>query len=346
MRVILFLFIALGCVFAAADEDWALIVAMDAGPERKPENLKEARELARSHLARHSMLIDKFLQENPTDARAFEARLRFAGIRSAIGKMEDKQSLIDEAMRLLQALERDKSATLSQRADAGFRRVSLLMQSLKGQEAERRRDIVAAARNYLILYPGDRRAPRLLVEVATICDNDPSLKRKLLEEAAQCSKELALNRRISDDLRRLGLLEKKLLLNFSTLQHGVFDLSKQRGRVVVLIFWSSEAAPSLLWMDDFRRALINLPASKIQVATVNIDKNPAYVLQFMKEAGIPDWPTACDGMGWAGPLVRELGINAVPTVFLFDQQGVLRAINARNNFEAWIRRLIVQPNNS
>lgn len=346
MRVLLLLFVALGCAFASADDDWALIVAMDAGPEQKPKNLKDARELAGIHFARHSKLIDKFLQENPGDPRVFEARLRLAGIRAAMGKMEEKQSLLDESMRLFQALERDKSASLSQRAEAGFRRISLLMQSLKGQEAERRRDLVAAARNYSIRYPGDRRAPRLLVEVATICDNDPSVKRELLEEAAQFSKEANLNRRIADDLRRLDLLGKKLSLKFSTLQHGVFDLAKQGGRVVVLVFWSSEAAPSLLWMDDFRRGLVNLPANKIEVVTVNLDKNPESVLPFMKDAAIPDWPTACDGLGWGGPHVRELGINAVPTVFLFDQQGVLRAINARNNFEAWIRKLIAQPNNT
>lgn len=173
MRILLILFVACGCAFAGADDDWALIVAMDAGPDRKPENLKDARELARAHFARHATLIEKFLQENPADARAFDARLRLAGIRAAIGKMEDRQSLLDESMRLLQTLERDKSASSSQRAEAGFRRVSLLMQSLKGQEIERRRDLVAAARNYSIRYPGDRRAPRLLVEVATICDNAP-----------------------------------------------------------------------------------------------------------------------------------------------------------------------------
>jgi peroxiredoxin len=247
-------------------------------------------------------------------------------------------------MRQLQALERDKSATLSQRAEAGFRRVSLLMQSLKGQESDRRRDLVAAARNYSIRYAGDRRAPRLLVEVATICDNDPALKRELLEEARQSSKEDALNRRIQDDLRRLGLVDKPLAVSFPTIQGGTFDIARQRGRIVVLVFWSAEAVPSLIWMEDFRRALVNLPAERIEVATVNLDKNPEKVSSFMKEVSLPDWPTACDGKGWGGAMVREFGINALPTVFLFDQKGILRAVNARNSYEPWIRKLIAQPN--
>ena len=64
----------------------------------------------------------------------------------------------------------------------------------------------------------------------------------------------------------------------------------------------------------------------------------------MKEVAVAEWPTACDGKGWASPMVREFGINALPTVFIFDQQGVLRTVNARNNFEFWIRKLLAQPN--
>ena len=344
MKTLLLLLLAVSTVFAGADEDWAVIVSMDAGPSRKPASVDEARDFAKVHFARHSALIEKFLKENPGDPRVFEARLRLAAIQAAIGKMEDRQSLLDEAMRQLQALERDKSATLSQRAEAGFRRVSLLMQSLKGQESDRRRDLVAAARNYSIRYAGDRRAPRLLVEVATICDNDPALKRELLEEARQSSKEDALNRRIDDDLRRLGLVDKALAVSFPTIQGGTFDIARQRGRIVVLVFWSAEAVPSLIWMEDFRRALVNLPAERIEVATVNLDRNPEKVLSLMKEISLPDWPTACDGKGWAGPMVREFGINALPTVFLFDQKGILRAVNARNSYEPWIRKLIAQPN--
>lgn len=346
MKTLILLLLAVAPVFAGVEEDWAVIVSMDAGPTRKPANIEEARGLAKVHFARHAALVEKFLKDNPGDARAFDARLRLAAIRAAVGKMEDKQSLVDESMRLLQALERDSAATPSQRAEAGFRRVSLLMQSLRGQESDRRRDLVAAARNFSIRHAGDRRAPRVLVEVATICDNDPPLKRRLLEEALEISKEESLNRRIGDDLRRLALLDKPLDLKFPTVQGGVFDIDKQRGRIVVLVFWSAEAAPSLIWMEDFRRALVNLPADRIAVATVSLDQNPERVAPFLKEVSLPDWPSACDGKGWSGELVRRLGINALPTVFILDQKGVLRAVNARNSYEPWIRKLIVQPDAS
>ena len=159
MRLVVFLFLAaVGFAFASPDADWNAVVALDAGPGSKPKNIEEARALAKKHLHRQETLVSEFLEKNPSDPRSHEARMRLASLLAAIGKMDSRQSQVDESMRLLQALEKDPSAPREVRAEAGFRRVSLLMQSLQGQENERRRDIVAAARNFQNRHPGDRRA--------------------------------------------------------------------------------------------------------------------------------------------------------------------------------------------
>lgn len=342
MRFGLLLILAAGAAFATPNDEWDAIVAMDAGPGSKPKNLEEARVLAKAHLGQQQKSVSAFLEKNSGDPRSHEARMRLASLLAAAGKMDGKQSQVDEAMRLLLALEREKAAPAQVRAEAGFRRVSLLMQSLQGQESERRRDLVAAARNFQSRFPGDRRVPRLLVEVATVCDNVPSLKRELLEEARGLSNDTALNQRIADDLRRLALLDKPLQLEFPAIQGRPFSIAAQRGRIVLLVFWSAESLPSLLWIEEFRRALAQLPANKLSIASVSLDENQARVRETMEGLGISDWPTACDGAGWRGPLIRDLGVNALPTVFLIDQKGILRAVNARNSYESWIRKLLVE----
>lgn len=345
MRLVVLMFLAAaGFALASPDEDWNAIVALDAGPGSKPKNLEEARALAKQHLHQQQTLVSDFLEKNPTDPRSHEARMRLASLLAAIGKMDSRQSQVDESMRLLQALEKDPLAPREVRAEAGFRRVSLLMQSLQGQEKERRRDIVAAARNFQNRHPGDRRAPRLLVEVATICDNNPPLKRELLDEARRLSREPTLNRRIADDLQRLELLDKPFALEFSTVQGGRFNIAACRGRIVLLVFWSAESLPSLLWIEDFRRALAKLPADKLAIATISLDEKPTIVREVMEGLGISQWATACDGQGWQSPLVRPYGINALPTILLLDQKGTLRAINARNSYESWIRKLLMERN--
>lgn len=328
------------CAYATPDTDWTAIVAMDAGPSKKPATREEAQLLARTHLGKQKKLIEVFLSQYPSDPRAFDAKLRLAAILAATGKMDNVPQQTEEAMRILTALEKSSDAPAGKRADAGFRRASLFLQGTIGHESGMRDAIVDTARNFVAKYPGDKRGPRLLVEAATVCDSDPELKRKLLEEARALSKEEELNHRIADDLVRLNLLNKPLALKFSTLQGGTFDISAQKGKVVVVVFWSAESPHSLMWMQSFRSALAKLPKADLRIITISLDTNGNALSQRLREFQIEDWPTHFDGKGWDNAIARPLGINALPTVFIFDKSGVLRALNARDNYGTWITKLL------
>ncbi|MEI6033836.1 MAG: TlpA disulfide reductase family protein [Verrucomicrobiae bacterium] len=340
MRILLALALFLPLfAWAGADEEWSAIVALDAGPGKPPSTREAARLQARSHFSKHQKLIEGFLSRYPGDPRAFDARLRLAAILAAAGKMDNVQSQVDEAMRLLAGLEKSSGTPQEIRADAGFRRVSLYLQSLAGRENEMRGSIVEAARGFVAKFPGDRRGPRLLVEAATVCDSDPALKRELLSEARAQSKDEVLSRRISDDLSRLSLLDRPLHMKFPTLQGGSFDSDAESGNVVVIVFWSAESPHCLLWMQEFRRTLAKLPKDNLRVASVSLDTNKNVLVQRMKEFQIEAWPTDFDGRGWDNAIARPLGINSLPTVFVLDKSGVLRALNARDRCDLWIRRL-------
>ena len=328
------------CARATPDTDWTEIVAMDAGPSRKPTTREEAQVLARAHLAKQKNLIGVFLARHPSDPRAFDARLRLAAILAATGKMDNIRQQTDEATRILAALEKSPDAPAEKRADAGFRRVSLFLQGAIGRETEMRDSIVGAARGFVAKYPGDRRGPRLLVEAATVCDDDPALKRRLLNDARALSKEEELNRRIADDLVRLNHLGKPLDLEFPTIRGAGFDTRRQKGKVVVVVFWSAESPHSLMWMQNFRDTIGKLAGANLQVATVSLDTDSKALDRRLKEFQIGGWPTNYDGKGWDNAVARPLGINALPTVFVLDKSGVLRALNARDNYGAWIAKLL------
>ena len=328
---------------ASTDEDWKLILELDEGPKSQPSSLKEAKQIAKEHLVRQRQALAAFLSRHPDDPRTIDARIRLASITATAGKVEEKQSWVDAAMREFQVIERDESVPNEKRAEAGYRRVCLLMQSLDGMEGLRRNDFVNAVRNFEARYPRDPRTPRLLVEVATICDENPKLKRDLLERASTRATDPMLKARIADDLKRLALLGNPLKLSFPLLDGGSFGTTSMRGRVGVLIFWSAESVPSILWMRDFRRALSRLPSAKISVASIALDKDAQGVSEALRQLGITDWPTGFDGKGWESPVARECGINALPTVMLLDQRGVVRSVNARYSYESLINSLIVSP---
>ena len=328
-------------LMAGATEDWTQITVLDAGPKKKPTSREEAVFFARNHLLTQRKAIEVFLHKYPQDSRAFEARLRLASILAAEGKMDGNQSKVDEALQSFTTLEKSPTATPEQRADAGFRRISLFMQNQSGDATVRREAIVAAARNYTAKYPGDRRGPRLLVEAATLCDSVPKEKRDLLEEAARLTTEAPLKARIADDFKRLDLLGKRVELKLPTVNAGEFELASLRGNVTVLIFWAAESPHSLLWMQNFRTAWEKMPKSNLRVATISLDSNRALLNDKLKDLPAT-WPTHFDSKGWDGPVPRSFGINAIPTVWVLDKEGVLRTLNARDDYQAWIEKLLAE----
>jgi AhpC/TSA family len=324
---------------AGVNEDWNYILALDAGPKKKPTTREEVALAARNHLHIQRKALERFLLNHPRDARVFDAKLRLARVAAAEGKMSNDQAKVDEALELFSDLEKSAAVPREKLADAGFSRASLLMQGQQGSPERTRESIVHSAQSFVTKYPGDRRGPRLLVEAATVCDDVPSQKRELLEEALRLTDEEPLKRRITDDLRRVDLLGKAFELKMSSSAGGQIDLAALRGNVVVLIFWSSDSPHSLLWLRDFRSSWEMLPKERLRVVTVSLDQSRVAFNSRLRELRA-DWPTHFDGLGWRGTIPRSLGINALPTVWMIDKRGILRSINARANYETWIRQLL------
>jgi hypothetical protein len=340
-----FLFTALQLVtittisLAGVQEEWADIVALDAGPKKPPSSREEAVQLARNHFLVQRKALEQFLARYPADPHAFDARLRLAAILAAEGMMDRSPSQVDAAMRLLGELEKTPGIPREKLADVGFQRTSLILQNQIASTDRMRETVVSAARNFAAKYPGDRRGPRLLVEAATICDDVPHQKRDLLEEALRTTTEESLKHHINDDLARLALLGRPLELKLSSVQAGPIDLPALRGNVVVIVFWATESPHSLLWLRDFRLAWEKMPKDQLRVVTISLDENRRALDERLRDLP-PSWPTHFDGKGWLGPVVRSLGINALPTVWILDKKGVLRTLNARESYTTQIQNLL------
>jgi hypothetical protein len=268
---------------------------------------------------------------------------------STLGASLTDRMRVDKALQRLSALERSESAPFQVRADAAFQRITTTMQTVNlaaaerpGETARAKNTILESAQNFAGNYPEDRRAARLLAEAATLLDDQPSRKRKVLEQAQSLARDNATRQRIDDDLKRLGLLGQTMEISFETLRDGRWTLAEQQGGVTVLIFWAGWSPPSVAWLAEFGKFARNLPSRAVAIATVSLDEKAGNASETLAKLGMSDWPTTCSGKGWEDSLVRRLGINALPTVFVFDKQGRLRTLNARQGYEPLIRKLIAE----
>lgn len=334
----------------SADQAWTQIQTLQKGPGLPPSDApEEAVRLARGHLLAQEKALAEFLTRYPDDPRRYDAELEYTAVMSTLGASLSDRTRVEKSLQRLAALERSKTAPSKYRADAAFQRITTTMQTVNLAAAARpaetvnaRNTILESAQNFAARFPADRRAARLLAEAATLLDDQPSRKGKVLEQATLLARDDATRQRLKDDLQRLDLLGRETDLSFPTIQGGKFSLAAQRGRLVVLIFWAGWSPPSVAWLAEFSKIAGRLPPNRVTIATVSLDKKTDNAVQTLRKLGLSAWPTACSGTGWDDPLSRRLGINALPTVFIFDPQGRLRTLNARQGYESLLRQLLAE----
>ncbi len=354
MRLILFIALSLALSDAraqsGADEAWTRIEKLRQGPGEPPADAPEkVVQLARNHLLAQEKALGEFITRHPDDPRRFDAEIEYASVMATLGASLSDRMRVEKSLQRLAALERAQSTPSKHKADAAFQRITTTMQTVNlaaaarpAETANARNTILESAGNFAARYPDDRRAARLLAEAATLFDDQPSRKRKALEQAAGLARDEGTRRRIADDLKRLGLLGQPLDISFMTLQGKQFSTMAERGRVVVLIFWASWSPPSVAWLAEFAAYVQGLPRGRVTIATISLDRDPVHSREMLKKLQIENWPTAASGLGWDDPIARQFGVNALPTVFICDTEGRLRALNARKDYAAVLRQLLAE----
>ncbi len=309
----------------SVEEDWQAVTALDAGPSGQPDSPKAAGTMVVNHLAQQEKALRAFLAAHPEDTHAFEAQLRLSRVLQIRAEFEGSEKLRGDSKRILDSLE--KTATAEQRPELEFARVARMMRMLKPSVPGQREDLLKAARDFATVYPTDRRVAALFTEVAGLFDSQPKLKESLLEDAQATAKDPDLKSRIEDDLKRLHLLGQEIPLKFTSVQGQEIDIASFAGRPVFIIFFSQNSVPSMLALTKLQQEVAQLPQGSIRVLGVSLDRKRETVLETLKSHGL-SWPTAWDGNGWEGSVVRGFGINALPTVWLLDTKGKLRSLSA------------------
>ncbi len=325
-----------------AERAWQTILEQASGPGSRPADREAAVLSARQHLDKQEKTLRDFVKSFPDDPHRYSARIRLAAVLSAKGRFLNQPALNSEAAKILSELEASPATPVPVRADARFAKVSQSMQDFSACADTTGRDgLLKEVRQFDADDPGDRRVAALLAELANLYDEAPSQKKALLDEAAARATDPALRDRIADDQRRLALLRHPLTGRLQPLQGGPeIDLSMRRGRATVLLFWASWSMPSLHELAFLQRQAAEFAGQPVDFLTVSLDEERKALAATMEAANLR-WPVHCDGRGWKGELVRSLGINALPTVWVLDRDGNLLDLNVRGDQATdWIRKAL------
>ena len=323
---------------------WQAILEQAKGPGTQFATQDDALKTAAQHLTKQEAALRDFDGKYPADSRRYSAEIRLSDVLAAEGRLQHDPSTAERAHKILENLEGDAATPTLVKADAGFARVSQEMEEGAGHLNTATRDeLLATVRQFDLAYPADRRVGNLLTEVATLYDKDPAQKKALLEEALARTKDENAKRRIKDDLLRIELLGQPVPLEIEPFEGGsTIELAQRHGRVQVVLFWASFSLPALKELAVLQEVAVHYQGQPVDFTTVSLDTDRQALIGVSKAATLK-WPTQCDGRGWEGPVVRSLGINALPTVWVLDREGRLVTLNARGDEDLSIKRALATP---
>ncbi len=304
-------------------------------PANQWKTRDEARAGAIAYLGKQEQALRVFIASYPDDSRNPEANLRLAHLLATLGDIAQDPAKRREADAVLDELEL-APAMRDRRADVEFARVSIFMQRVDAITGGNRDTMLEMARAFAREFPDDRRVAPLLAEVASAFEDQPATAHALLLQAQPRAKTPELQARIADDLKRLAMVGKPLEMQWTALDGARIDLKTLRGSVVLIFFFASWSPPSMAELDWVQQLAAG--AESTRALGICLDKDPVAVPPMLAGHGIA-WPVYCDGLGWQGPLVRSLGINTLPALWLVDRKGILRALDAKADEAALIEKV-------
>ena len=92
------------------------------------------------------------------------------------------------------------------------------------------------------------------------------------------------------------------------------------GHVTLLDFWASWCVPCRQEIPFLKELYEKYHDKGFDIVSISLDKTKQAWMKALEKEQMP-WPQISDLKAWDGPITQDYGIQAIPFVFLLDQQG-------------------------
>lgn len=127
---------------------------------------------------------------------------------------------------------------------------------------------------------------------------------------------------------KLGLEKPAKDFTVKLYDGGDFQLSKQKGKVILIDFWATWCGPCIREIPNLKQYYRAYKDKGFEIIGISLDKPGDTLKQYMEKEKLP-WKIAYSGKFWNDETARQYGINAIPSYWLVDKKGILRYHNLR-----------------
>ena len=312
-----------------ADIDAVKMPRLD--PEQQGETLAmiEFINKRKAAVARRGELIRELFQAEPDHPRlpALFAERWQNQLRTSEGAMP----LPKLAAELNEVLGRTKNPKL--KADAAFYLTILEVQTGEGGPDQ----ILGAVEKFIKVAPSDERGAMLLNTIANAMKGSPR-QAELRKRVAEDYPQSPYAESAKGTLRRLESVGKPFELEFKDAIQGTSIATKElKGKVIVIDFWATFCEPCVAAMPALKELYARYRGQGVEFIGVNLDAPKEeggldLLKEFVARNNIA-WPQYYQGNGWESAFSRSWGIDAIPAMFVVDQNGILVSVDAYGRLE-------------
>jgi thiol-disulfide isomerase/thioredoxin len=188
-------------------------------------------------------------------------------------------------------------------------------------------------------YPGSAESKQLYMALASAIPQVAPAQAVPFFEKLKQSTDPELKAMADAQLRYLGNLGKPADIRFTATNGKEVDLSKMKGKVVLIDFWATWCGPCVAALPDVLEVYKKHHDEGFEIVGISLDENRSELENFVKDRGM-DWPQYFDGKRWKNDLAVRFGVQAIPAQWLVDKNGNVVDLNARADLDGKVAALL------
>jgi thiol-disulfide isomerase/thioredoxin len=147
----------------------------------------------------------------------------------------------------------------------------------------------------------------------------PQRSKKILELGQKYANENS-KKRLDGIICGKDILGTKPQIKFKAVDSSEVDLSKMKGKVVLIDFWATWCGPCIVELPNVLAVYKKYHSKGFEIVGISFDRDIKSLNKVIKERGV-SWPQYFDGKAWDNDWGVHFGIRVIPTMWLVDKDG-------------------------